>query len=140
MLIKSLHLKNILSFKDTELELQPLNILIGPNGSGKSNLTDVVRLLQAVPNDLSGFLRSNGPTGDWIWNGTGRSETPFQLAIIETVFGIPGRVPHKYELQIGVGNNRLHSLTERLDLVDVAQNKTAHVAPIFQASNESVRL
>ena len=139
MLIKSLHLKNILSFKDTELELQPLNVLIGANGSGKSNLIDVIGLLNAVPNDIAGFLRSNGPTGDWIWNGPGRSETPFQLAMIETVFGIPGRLPYNYELQIGVHDNRLHSLTERLDLVDIEQNKTVYVMPVFQASNEQAR-
>ena len=69
MLINSLHLKNILSFKDTKLDLQPLNVLIGANGSGKSNLIDVIALLQAVPNDLAGFLRRNGPTGDWKWKG-----------------------------------------------------------------------
>ena len=56
MFIKSLHLKNILSFRDTKLDLQPLNVLIGPNGSGKSNLIDVIGLLQAVPNDIAGFL------------------------------------------------------------------------------------
>ena len=70
MFIKSLHLKNILSFKDTRLDLQPLNVLIGPNGSGKSNLIDVIGLLQAAPNDLPAFLRRNGPTGDWIWKGS----------------------------------------------------------------------
>ena len=63
--IKSLHLKNILSFKDTKLDLQPLNVLIGPNGSGKSNLIDVVGLLQAAPYDVTEHLRRNGPTGDW---------------------------------------------------------------------------
>ena len=122
MLINSLHLKNILSFKDTKLDLQPLNVLIGANGSGKSNLIDVIGLLQAVPNDIAGFLRSNGPTGDWIWNGPGRSETSFHLGTIETVFANPGS-PYKYELQILVGNNRVRSLIERLDLVEIEQSK-----------------
>lgn len=139
MLLKSLHLKNILSFKDTELDLQPLNVLIGANGSGKSNLIDVIAMSQAVPGDLAGFLRRNGPTGDWVWNGPGRSETPFHLATVETVFANPGR-PYKYELQISVGNNRVHSLIERLDLVETGQNKTAYVKPFFQASNEQARL
>ena len=138
MLIKSLHLKNILSFKDTKLDLQPLNVLIGANGSGKSNLIDVIGLLQAVPNDIAGFLRSNGPTGDWIWKGPGRSETPFQLAEIDVAFAKPGQ-PFKYELEIITRDNRVHALSERLDLTAVEHDR-AYVNPFFQASNESARL
>ena len=138
MLLQSLHLKNILSFKDTELELQPLNVLIGANGSGKSNLIDVIALLQAVPNDLAGFLRRNGPTGDWVWNGPGREETAFHLAEVSAKFANPGG-PFNYELQILVGNDRVHSLSERLDLMS-AEQKTAHVRPFFQASNQQARL
>ena len=139
MLIKSLHLKNILSFKDTKLDLQPLNVLIGANGSGKSNLIDVIGLLKAVPSDIAGFLRSNGPTDDWIWKGTGWEETPFHLATVKAVFANPVW-PYQYESQILVGNNRVHSLTERLDLVEIGQNSTKYVRPFFQSSNGSVRL
>ena len=86
MLIKSLHLKNILSFKDTELDLQPLNVLIGANGSGKSNLIDVIALLQAVPGDLPAFFRRNGPINDWVWNGSQpSSEEGFGLPEIEAI-------------------------------------------------------
>ena len=138
MLIKSLHLKNILSFKDTKLELQPLNVLIGPNGSGKSNLIDVIALLQAAPNDIAGFLRSNGPTGDWAWKGPGRSETPFQIARIESEFG--PTLPRIYKLGISLQDDRVHSLTERLDLVELEQDKKVLAKPLFQASNESARL
>ena len=138
MFIKSLHLKNILSFKDTKLDLQPLNVLIGPNGSGKSNLIDVIGLLQAVPNDIAGFLRNNGPTGDWTWKGAGLEETPFQLAEVGARFDNPGH-PFQYELGVLVGNDRVHSLTERLDLI-AADHKTAYIRPFFQASNESARL
>ncbi len=139
MLLNALHLKNILSFKDTKLELQPLNVLIGPNGSGKSNLIDIVALLQAVPYDLTGFLRRNGPTGGWVWNGSGHSETPFQLAEVEADFGPPG-LPLSYDLQIIVQDDRVHSLTERLDLVETEQNRKVYVRPFFQASNENARL
>ena len=138
MLIKSLHLKNILSFKDTRLDLQPLNVLIGANGSGKSNLIDVIGLLQAVPGDLPAYLRNNGPTGDWVWKGPGCSETPFHLAEVEARLDNPGQ-PFQYELQILVGNDRVRSLTERLDLM-VAEHKTAYARPFFQASNENARL
>ena len=138
MFIKSLHLKNILSFRDTRLDLQPLNVLIGPNGSGKSNLIDMIGLLQAVPNDIAAFLRINGPTEDWIWKGPGRSETPFQTARIEAEFG--PALPRIYKLGISLRDDRVHSLNERLDLVEPEQNKKILAKPFFQASNESARL
>ena len=138
MLIKSLHLKNILSFKDARLDLQPLNVLIGANGSGKSNLIDVIALLQAVPSDIGGFLRSNGPTGDWIWKGPGREETPFQLAEMAVRFDNQGN-PFSYELEIVVQNDRVHSIAERLDLM-AGDRKYAYANPSFRASNASARL
>ena len=138
MLINSLHLKNILSFKDTKLDLQPLNVLIGANGSGKSNLIDVIALLQAVPNDIVGFLRSNGPTEEWTWKGPGREETPFQIAEVAARLGNPGQ-PFNYELQIIVRNNRVHSLAERLDLM-AGDSKYAYANPFFRTSNENARL
>ena len=139
MFIKSLRLKKILSFKDTELALQPLNVLIGPNGSGKSNLVDVIALLRSAPDDIAGFLRSNGPTGDWTWKGPGREETDFQIAGIESEFGPP--LPRIYKLGISLQDDRVHSLTERLDLTEAIEgNKTVYSRPFFQASNESARL
>ena len=139
MFIKSLRLKNILSFKDTELELRPLNVLIGPNGSGKSNLIDVIALLRSAPDDIAGFLRSNGPTEDWVWKGPGRSETDFQIARIEAELGPP--LPRIYNLGISLQNDRVHSLTERLDLTEVIEDQqTVYSRPFFQASNERARL
>ena len=138
MFIKSLHLKNILSFKDAKLDLQPLNVLIGPNGSGKSNLIDVIALLQAVPGDLARFLRHNGPTGDWAWKGPGREETPFQIARIEAEFG--PSVPRIYKLGISLQDDRVHSLNERLDFVELEQDRKVLAKPFFEASNESARL
>ena len=138
MFIKSLHLKNILSFRDTKLELQPLNVLIGPNGSGKSNLIDVIGLLQAVPNNIVGFLRNNGPTEEWTWKGPGREESLFQIAAVGARFANPID-RFNYELQILVGDNRVHSLTERLDLM-AAERETAYDRYFFQSSNESARL
>jgi len=44
MLLRSITLRNLLSFKDASLDLGPLNVLIGPNGSGKSNLIDAMDL------------------------------------------------------------------------------------------------
>lgn len=47
MLLRTLHLENILSFgpDGVDLEMRPLNVLIGPNASGKSNLIEIIGLL-----------------------------------------------------------------------------------------------
>ena len=105
MFIKSLHLKNILSFRDTSLDLQPLNVLIGANGSGKSNLIDVIALLQAVPGDLPAFFRRNGPISDWVWNGSrSPSEEGFGHPEIEAIMADFQhlREPLKYRLGFAV--------------------------------------
>ena len=69
MLLKSIEINGLLSFRDTQLELHPLNVLIGPNASGKSNLIEIMALLQAVPRDLAGFFRRSGGISDWLWKG-----------------------------------------------------------------------
>ncbi len=102
MLIKSLHLKNILSFKDTKLDLQPLNVLIGANGSGKSNLIDAVALLQAVPGDLPAYFRRSGPISDWVWNGDQQTSeavlsAPEICAVLDT-----GNLPAFLEYRLGL--------------------------------------
>ena len=71
MFLKSLKLKGVLSFRDTELELRPLNVLIGPNGSGKSNLIEVIGLLQALPRrrGLIDAVSRGGGVREWLWRG-----------------------------------------------------------------------
>jgi len=60
MLLSSITLKNLLSFKSATLELRPLNVLIGPNGSGKSNFIEAIGLLQAAPVDLNRAIMQGG--------------------------------------------------------------------------------
>ena len=100
MLFKSLHLQNILSFKDTRLDLQPLNVLIGPNGSGKTNLIEVMAMLIAVPDDLPAYFRRN-PIGDWVWNGELQSGVNFSIPSIEAALYAHGS-PIEYGLHLAV--------------------------------------
>ena len=55
MFLKSMQLKNFLSFGDSEgpVEMRPLNVLIGPNGAGKSNFIEALALLQSAPSTSS---------------------------------------------------------------------------------------
>lgn len=71
MRLESITLRNILSFKDVSLALEPLNVLIGPNAVGKSNLIDAISLLQAAPTDLNGAILRGGGARQWIWRGEG---------------------------------------------------------------------
>jgi predicted ATPase len=52
MLLRQITLENLLSFRNTTVELRGLNVLIGANASGKSNLIDAISLLRAAPLDL----------------------------------------------------------------------------------------
>lgn len=69
MLLKRLELTNVLSFKNTSVELGQLNVLIGPNAVGKSNLIEAVSLLQAVPTGLSQEMLRGGGVRQWLWLG-----------------------------------------------------------------------
>jgi predicted ATPase len=68
MLLKRIAMRNLLSFRDAELELGPLNVLIGPNGCGKSNLIECIGLLQALPTDLNRAIALGGGAPAWINN------------------------------------------------------------------------
>ena len=142
MLIKSLHLKNILSFKDTELELQPLNVLIGPNGSGKSNLIDVIALLQAVPGDLAGFLRRNGPTGDWIWKGEDSPESDAHISQMQVELCNPEQtrdLPFRYELRFEASYDGLKVTGETLaDCQPDADSKRPYFIRLPDGSGEVI--
>jgi predicted ATPase len=84
MFIKRLRMKNLLSFRDTTVELGPLNVLIGANGSGKSNLIEVIGLLQAAPENLQRAVVAGGGARMWISLAEGAG----QVATIEADFAV----------------------------------------------------
>lgn len=104
MLLSSITLNNILSFKDPpRLELRPLNVLIGPNASGKSNLIEIIGLLRAAPRDLRAAVLNGGGARAWIWDrgasspiasiecrvafATKSPRDVYKLAFTETAYG-----------------------------------------------------
>lgn len=123
MMLKSLHLKNILSFRDAEVALRPLNILIGPNASGKSNLIETLGVLQAAPSDLAGFFRQNGPARDWIWKGGAERDREHRVAEVEAVIDNPdSKHPAEsslaYAIRFGETNGRLQVVSEKLENIE----------------------
>lgn len=137
MLINSLHLKNILSFKDAEIELQPLNVLIGPNAAGKSNLIETIAMLQATPEDLAGFFRRNGPAGDWIWRGDGTSRSDSIAAEVTAEISNPASLsmPLRYVLRFAESNERLHVIAERLENLRPHQDSQPRPYFFFEVEN-----
>lgn len=141
MLFKSSHLKNLLSFRDTEVSLGSLNVLIGPNASGKSNLIEALALLQALPTDLAGFFRRNGPILDWIWKGDiSPSETRASIAEIVAVLENPRGIREAekqltYGLQIASNNERLQIVSEKLE--NIRPHHTDQPRPYYYFSVEN---
>ncbi len=126
-LLRTLRLENFLSYgpEGTEIELQPLNVLIGPNGSGKSNLIEAIGLLKAAPADLATAIRSVGGMAELAWKGgeagTGTS-TALDLAIEATVSYPAGFTPLRYRMRLARG--RYH-----FQLVDEAVENEAKTHP-----------
>ena len=46
--LRKIHVKNFLSFVDTELSLKPLTVIVGPNASGKSNVLEALHFLNLL--------------------------------------------------------------------------------------------
>lgn len=110
MLFRSLRFKNLLSFADTTIELQPLNILIGANASGKSNLIEAIGLLKSLPSGLEKGVRPGGGITEW-QRKTG--ETGAMESLIEAHLNLPR--PNKsadYSLQFAEIDAHLTVLTE----------------------------
>ena len=124
MLIKSLHIKGMLSFQDMSIDMRPLNVLIGPNASGKSNLIEIIALLQALPRDLAGFVRESGGIDDWLWKGKKSQNKLTQEGSIEVVLDSPpyfvAATPLRYTLAI---NNFLQQTNV---LLEVLENVRTH--------------
>ena len=113
MLIKSLCIKNLLSFgPDTELlPLAQLNMLIGPNGSGKSNFLEAISLLQAAPKDLSAPVKEVGGVRDWLWKGK-----PNAVASLEAMIENPrGKMPLRHVMNFTEHGSRFELVEERIE-------------------------
>lgn len=74
-MIERLKLENILSFRDADIKLEQLNIIIGGNGAGKSNLLRAIGLLQHLPNNLRDAGTAVGGFSEFFCKLEGAPET-----------------------------------------------------------------
>lgn len=120
MLLKSLHLRNFLSFGRDSLpvELGPLNVIIGANGSGKSNFIEAIDLMRAAPcasesSNTRALVRDGGGVDEWIWNGAEDDSG----TSIEAVLDRPGKeTDMRYVMRFAVaGQDRFEIREERVE-------------------------
>lgn len=113
MLLKSIKLKNFLSFGEqaNEISFGALNVIIGPNGSGKSNLIEAVELLRAAPKDLLTPIRDGGGIRDWLWKGA----KGIPAATVEAVVSHPKTGNIRYSLGFTEVAQRFEILDERIE-------------------------
>ncbi len=106
--IDSIRLQNLLSFRDTTLELRNLNLVIGPNASGKSNLLTALEILQGTRGDFRAAFRRAGES-DLQWRG----ENSNGNCRIEATAAFDGFMGLHYSVEFGrTGMIRRESLAE----------------------------
>lgn len=114
MLIRSIELKNFLSFGDAQgpVALGNLNVVIGLNGSGKSNLLEAIDLLRSAPEELPKPIREGGGVLDWLWKGA--DGTP--VASLDVVVANPKGVQDlRYGLSFTAAGQRFEMVDERIE-------------------------
>ncbi|ODS42754.1 MAG: hypothetical protein MSIBF_05525 [Candidatus Altiarchaeales archaeon IMC4] len=78
--LKSIHVQNFKSLKDTTIELSDFNVLVGVNGSGKSNIVEVFRFLKHI--NQQGVINPFGKYGGYknlVWKGNEELPVVFEL-------------------------------------------------------------
>ncbi|MGA3040146.1 MAG: AAA family ATPase [Bryobacteraceae bacterium] len=114
MLIKRLTLKKILSFKETTVDLGPLNVLIGANAVGKSNLIEAIGLLQAAPTGIDGQILRGGGVRQWLWLGDRDPDEAAEIACEVKLPSQPQAGSLFYRLNFWGGPAGFEILHERL--------------------------
>jgi predicted ATPase len=116
MLLRSIRLKNLLSFgpEANELPLGKLTVLIGPNGVGKSNLLEGIGLLQAAPKTLTQPISEGGGIHDWLWKGPPeRADASLEVILDGNALKTPMNL--RYHLQFTETAQRFMLTDERIE-------------------------
>jgi predicted ATPase len=127
-MITTLRLNNFKNFRDAELELGPLTLLVGTNASGKSNIRDAFRFLHGIGRgySLAEIIGARyGEGGELQWQGIRggireiayRQEKSFALGCTIDFTANIDKIVYDYNIEVGtdvkigipyVGNERLY--------------------------------
>jgi predicted ATPase len=137
--IKSLHLRNILSFGEPAepLELGPLNVLIGSNGAGKSNLIEALSLLKNLSRDWTVPIREGGGGGEWLWKGQQREPASIELVMSPLHFLFISRV--RYYFSFHAIPPKVFRIHERIESVPELPVETPTVFFMAIPSQATIR-
>lgn len=83
-MIQYLEIKGFKSFKNLELELKPINILIGSNGVGKSNFISFFKLINAIFNERLQQHLLEEKADNLLYFGRKRTENLFAKLIFDS--------------------------------------------------------
>ncbi len=114
--LKSLHIRNLLSFGDDspEIGLGDLNVLIGPNGSGKSNLIEIIGLLRSTPKDFAAEVADGGGVSELLWKGKSKAKAAAAtLQVVASPLGV--KRPILYRLSFTRVGAQLRIVDERIE-------------------------
>jgi len=98
-MIESLRLTDVLSFRQTEVALQPLNIFVGGNGSGKSNLLRCISLLSHLPGNLKEAGATFGNFNEFFCSLEDASDTLSLRTVFKKEPSWPQKLIHSISLQ-----------------------------------------
>lgn len=98
-MIESLHMTDVLSFRETNVALQPLNIFVGGNGSGKSNLLRCISLLSHLPGNLKEAGATFGNFNEFFCNLEDASDTLTLRTVFKKEPGWDQKLIHSISLQ-----------------------------------------
>ena len=107
-MLKRVRIRGYRCFRDVDVELKPLQVLVGPNGSGKSAFLDAIRFVRdVVRHHLRGAMRMRvWKPEELFWKGQAR-EIEIQLTwgddSSEARGSLPGEVIYEIALQRGEG-------------------------------------
>jgi predicted ATPase len=134
-MINRLRIRNFKSFRDLDLRLTDVSVLVGPNMSGKSNLLDAFRFLVQLLNPAPGTTLQNAINersgfGEIVWKGGNETVVAFA---VEGTAAFRGEVlTFNYELEItgnqygygGIQGEHLHIVGRHgeSDLITTGQN------------------
>lgn len=100
-MIKRLRVRNFLSLREVDLELDVRNVLVGPNMSGKSNLIDCFRFLTTmVISGLNKAFLDRGGFQEVVWKGGDESRISFGLTVEPSLEEKGIRKVYDYEIAI----------------------------------------